>query len=92
MAPVARYKAGLVAKGFHQCSSFDFYEIFSPVINSTAIRVILTLVVSNGWSLRQLDISNASLSEDVYMQQLQGFVHPGFLDHVCKLKKVIDVS
>ncbi|KAH9762091.1 retrovirus-related pol polyprotein from transposon RE1 [Citrus sinensis] len=38
---VSRYKARLLAKGFHQTQGLDFHETFSPVIKSSTIRIIL---------------------------------------------------
>ena len=90
---VSHYKAHLVAKGFHQRSGVDFSETFSPVVKSTTIRILLTLAVYNGWSLRQLDVNKAFLQgtfhEDVFMQQPLGFVDSSYSDHVCHLKKAI---
>ena len=40
-----RYKSRLVVKGFAQKKGIDFDEIFSPVVNMTSIRTILSLVV-----------------------------------------------
>jgi histone deacetylase 1/2 len=59
----------------------------------TTIRIILSVAVSRGWSLRQLDIQNAFLhgilEEEVYMKQPPGYEDknkPGF---VCKLDKAL---
>ena len=48
---INRYKAGLIAKGFHQVHGFDFHETFSPVVKLITIRVVLTLALSQGWDL-----------------------------------------
>lgn len=45
-----------VAKGFH-----DFFETFSPVIKPTTIRIILTLEITLGWCLCQVNIQNVHL-------------------------------
>ena len=55
---ISKYKARLLAKGFHQRLGLDFHETFSPVVKLTTIRLILTLTLSNGWLFRQLDVNN----------------------------------
>ncbi|GJU61792.1 putative RNA-directed DNA polymerase, partial [Tanacetum coccineum] len=86
---IARYKARFVAKGFRQQPGIDFHETFIPVIKSTTIRTVLSLAVTNDWPLRQLDIQNAflheNLKEQVYMKQPQGFIDPQQPNHVCFL-------
>lgn len=90
---ITRYKARLVAKGFRQQPGIDYQETFSPVIKATTIRVLLSLAVTNQWSLRQLDVQNAflhgNLTETVYIRQPQGFVDPTKPDHVCRLHKAL---
>ena len=89
---VNRFKARLVAKGFHQVHGFDFHETFSPVIKPVTIRIILTLALSYGWKLFQLDVNNAFLNrfleETVFMKQPPRFeVTDRSL--VCKLNKYL---
>lgn len=43
---IDRYKAKLVAKGFKQQYGIDYLDIFSLVVKSATIHVILSLVVS----------------------------------------------
>ena len=83
----------MVAKGFHQHLGIDFFETFSHVVKASTIRVVLSIVVSKGWQLCQLDFNNAfligRLEESVYMTQPPGYINPSFLNHVCKLDKAI---
>jgi hypothetical protein len=75
---VDRYKARLVAKGFKQHHGIDYDDTYIPVVKATTIRVILSLAVTQGWHMRQLDVDNVFLhgfiDEDVYMLQPPGYV------------------
>ena len=69
----------------------DFHETFSPVVKPATVRLVLAIIVSYRWSLRQLDVSNAFLhgylKEEVYMHQPPGYIDSVHPDFVCKLHK-----
>ena len=81
----------LVAQGFTQILGLDYFETFSPVVKASTIRIVLAIAVSFPWPLRQLDVQNAFLNDDldeqVFMAQPCGFVDPQFPSYVCKFNK-----
>ncbi len=63
----------------------DYNETFTPVAKFTSIHCILALAALEDMEIHQMDVKttflNGKLEEEIYMEQLQGFVL------VCKLHK-----
>ncbi|KAK7580680.1 hypothetical protein V9T40_001309 [Parthenolecanium corni] len=84
-----KLKARLVAVG---CDEKDAPSLlFSPVVNMTTVKILLSTVVQKGILLHQMDVSSAflhgNLDYDVFMEQPPGFCKDKQL--VCKLRKAI---
>ena len=80
-----------MVKGFQQIEGIDYYEIFSPVVKLTTIRLMLSIVTTKGLYLEQLDVKTAflhgDLEEEIYMQQPEGFAEDDKEELVCRLTK-----
>jgi hypothetical protein len=63
------------------------------VVKVVTIRLVLSLVVSQGWNLRRLDVHNTFLhgvlEEEVYMRLPPGYECKESPDYVCRLDKAI---
>jgi len=73
-----------------QREGIDYLETFSLIAKMVTLRLLRSLASIYSWKLKQLDINNAFLHEelktDVYLVTPLGltFIQPG---QVCKLKK-----
>jgi hypothetical protein len=74
---VIRNKARLVCKGYAQIEGLDFGETFAPVARLEAIRMFLAYACHKRFKVYQMDAKstflNGDLSEEVYMEQPEGF-------------------
>jgi hypothetical protein len=90
---IDQYKARLVAKGLKQCYDIDYDDTFSPVVKLSTIRLVISIAVSQGWSLHQLDVQNAFLhgvlEKEVFMKQPPGFEDPCKPNYHCMLDKTL---
>ena len=92
---VEKFKARLVADGNTQKFGIDFDRIFSTVVKSSTIRLVLIVAAARDYNLSQIDIRQAylqaELNEDIYMRVPPGI--PAFDERgrpmVCKLNRTL---
>ena len=93
MALLIDTKHDWCAKGYKQQYGIDYEDTFNPVVKAATIYIVLSIAVSRGWSLRQLDVQNAFLhgflEEEVYMHQPPGYEDPARPNYVCKFDKAL---
>ncbi|GJY59715.1 retrotransposon protein, putative, ty1-copia subclass [Tanacetum coccineum] len=98
----ANYKAALLdpesdkwpnAMNVEMKSMKDNEETFSPVADIRAIRILTAIAAFYDYEIWQMDVKtaflNRYLSEEVYMEQPEGFVNLKYPNRVCKLKHFI---
>lgn len=92
---IERPKSPLVAQSFTQQEGLDYMDIFSPVAKLTSVKLLIGLAAAKGWSLNQIDVSNAflhgELDEEIYTRLPQGYTPPPGThlppNPVCRLRK-----
>nr|GEU32276.1 hypothetical protein [Tanacetum cinerariifolium] len=86
-------KARLVAQEFSQEEGIDFEESFSPVARIEVVRISVANAAHKNIMIFQMDVKttflNGELKEEVYVSQLEGFVHQDNPSCVYKLKKAL---
>jgi hypothetical protein len=89
----ARFKACYVCKGYSAIWGQDYTKTSAPTAHLESFRILAHLGAALDWGIEQLNIKTAFLyglldaDEVCYMEQPEGFVAPGFEDHVWELQK-----
>ena len=88
---IQTFKVRLVAKGFKQREDVGYFDTYAPVVRITWIRILFALTSIHHLYVHQMDVKtaflNGNLNEEVYMEQLEGFVLKENENKVCKLVK-----
>lgn len=85
---ILRYKCRLVGKGYSQREDEDYTETFSPVVDKSTVRLMLTLATKCNWSVKMVDVKtaflNGPLEETIYIKPPEPLCEP---NKCWKLKK-----
>jgi Reverse transcriptase (RNA-dependent DNA polymerase) len=86
---VDRYKARVVARGFSQQYSLDYYETFASVVRMESLCILLVIAAQEDLEIHQIDVITAylaeELQEEIYIALPQSL--SGATQKVCRLKK-----
>lgn len=79
----------MVAKGYSQKEGIDYEETFAPVDKLNTIRMLIALATTKHWMIIKSAFLNGELKEEVYLEQLEGFVQKRKEHLVSRLKKTL---
>jgi hypothetical protein len=73
----SKFKERLCVRGDLQKEVVDFFETYAPVCQWSTVRMILTMVLQNGWATKRVDYTNAfaqaEMKETVYIDPPKPF-------------------
>ena len=86
---IDKFRARLVAKGYHQIEGIGYNDRFSAVSKLVTVRLLLTIAIARAWPIHQLDIDNAflhgCLHEEFYMSPPEDYTKSSS-GQVCRLR------
>ena len=66
-----KFKVRLVAKGFTQKESLDYFDTYAPIARTVTIRILIVLASIYKFEINQMDVKtvflNGELDEEMYM-------------------------
>ena len=69
----------------------DYFDTYSPVTRITSIQMLIAIATLHNLEIHQMDVKtaflNGELKEEIYMEQLEGFIVLGQEKKVCRLIK-----
>ena len=78
-------------RGDKQVAGIYYFNTYAHIVQWSTIRMVLTMVLSKGWTMCQVNYTNAfvqaGIKEEVYVEQPKGFLRKDKKDMVFKLNK-----
>ena len=86
-----RYRSRFCVRGDQQEYGVNYFETFAPVIQWSTIRLVLIFILTQGWTTRVIDYTNAfpqaNIDTDIFVEMPALFGSKQGTDKVLKLKK-----
>ena len=86
-----RHRSRFCVRGDQQEYGVNYFETFAPVVQWSTIRLLLILILTNRWTTRVIDYTNAfpqaNIDTDIYVEMPALFGNRDGGDKVLKLKK-----
>ena len=87
----SKFKSRYCVREDKQIEGVVYFDTYVPVVQWSAIRLFLTMVLANNWTTCQVDYTNtfaqADLKEEFYIELHKGFVRKDKKDMVLRLLK-----
>ena len=86
-----RYRSRFCVRGDQQEYGVNYFETFAPVVQWSTIRLLLILILTNNWTTRVIDYTNAfpqaNIDTEIYVEPPALFGSRKGEDKVLKLRK-----
>ena len=55
----SKVKSRYCVHGDKQIEGVDYFDTYAPVVQWSTVRLVITMVLANNWTTRQVDYTNA---------------------------------
>ena len=89
----SKVKSRYCVHGDKHIEGVEYFDTYAPVVQWSTVRLVITMVLANNWTTRQVDYTNAfaqdDLKEEVYIEPPKGFLRKDKKDSVLRLLKSV---
>ena len=88
----SKFKARYFVRGDIKKEVLDYVDTYTSVVQRSTIRLLITMVLSNGWTTKLVNYTNVfvqvEIKEEVYVEQPKGFEN--IRDKVSKVLRLLN--